>query len=75
MAVGHSGRLAAAGPAGNGGRAGGASATSPAGAARAAGLSITGYNLFVWYQYSQDLATIQTIEHQTGINLLPLLLA
>ena len=41
-------------------------------AARAAALSITGYNLFVWYQYTQDQAVIQTIERQSGISLLPL---
>lgn len=41
-------------------------------AATKAGLSITGYNLFVWYQWSQDHQAIHTIEHQSGITLLPL---
>lgn len=41
-------------------------------AATAARLTITGYNLFVWYQYTMDHAVIRTIEHQSGITLLPL---
>lgn len=41
-------------------------------AARAAGLSITGYNLFVWYQYSLDDQAIHTVERQSRITLLPL---
>lgn len=35
-------------------------------------LNITGYNLFVWYQYKQDHAAIATVERQSGIQLLPL---
>lgn len=42
-----------------------------AAAGKAAGLNITGYNLFVWYQHTLDAATIATIERQSGINLLP----
>lgn len=41
-------------------------------AAVAAGLNITGYNLFVWYQHTLDQAVIKTIEHQSGITLLPI---
>lgn len=41
-------------------------------AADAARLNITGYNLFVWYHHKLDHAVIRTIEHQTGINLIPL---
>lgn len=41
-------------------------------AAGAAKLNITGYNLFVWYQHTQDDATIHTIERQSGITLIPL---
>lgn len=41
-------------------------------AAPAAGLSITGYNLFVWYQYTLDDAVIHTVERQSRITLLPL---
>ena len=40
-------------------------------AAEAARLKITGYNLFVWYHLTNDRAAIATIEHQTGIQLLP----
>lgn len=39
-------------------------------AADAAGLRVTGYNLFLWYQRTRDAATIATIERQTGISLL-----
>lgn len=38
----------------------------------AAALSITGYNLFVWYQHTLDDAVIRTVERQSGINLIPL---
>lgn len=41
-------------------------------AAKAAGLTITGYNLFVWYQYSLDHDAIRTVERQSQITLLPL---
>jgi len=41
-------------------------------AARRAHLNITGYNLFVWYQYTQDHAVIHTIEQQAKISLIPL---
>jgi len=40
-------------------------------AARRASLRITGYNLFLWYYHTRDTAVIRTIEHQTGISLLP----
>lgn len=33
-------------------------------------LNITGYNLFTWWSITQDHATIRTIEHQTGTNLI-----
>ena len=39
-------------------------------AARKAGLRITGYNLFLWYNHTRDTAVIRTVEHQTGITLL-----
>ena len=41
-------------------------------AGRAAGLNITGYNLFVWYQYTQDHDVIHTVERQSGITLIPI---
>lgn len=41
------------------------------GAARRAGLCMSGYNLFVHWQIKQDTKAIQTIERQTGISLLP----
>lgn len=34
-------------------------------------LNITGYNLFVWYQYTLDGLVIGTVERQSGITLLP----
>jgi hypothetical protein len=34
-------------------------------------LGITGYNLFTYWHITQDRATIATLEHQTGITLLP----
>ena len=40
-------------------------------AARRASLRITGYNLFLWYYHTRDLAVIRTVEHQTGFSLLP----
>jgi len=39
-------------------------------AGRLARLSITGYNLFIYYQTTKDVAAIQTIERLTGISLL-----
>ncbi len=33
-------------------------------------LSITGYNLFVWWNTKGDDATIRTVQHQSGINLI-----
>lgn len=39
-------------------------------AARSGGLRVTGYNLFTWYQRTHDAATIETIERQTGIQLI-----
>lgn len=33
-------------------------------------LNITGYNLFTWWSITGDDATIRTIEHQTGTNLI-----
>ncbi len=41
-------------------------------AAVRARLTITGYNLFVWYQYTKEAPTIHTVERQSGITLLPL---
>ncbi len=41
-------------------------------AAVCAGLAITGYNLFTYYIAKRDPATIQTIENQTGLDLIPL---
>jgi hypothetical protein len=40
-------------------------------AARQAGLRITGYNFFVYYQTKRDLAAVRTIEQQTGLSLVP----
>lgn len=37
-----------------------------------ANLNITGYNLFTYYILKHDRAAIETIEHQTGLTLLPL---
>lgn len=37
-----------------------------------ASLSITGYNLFTYYVTTGDASAIETIERQTGIDLLPL---
>lgn len=34
-------------------------------------LNITGYNLWVYYQLTKDVAAIRTIERQTGLQLLP----
>lgn len=39
-------------------------------AARAAGLRISGFNLFVYYHVKHDRPTIATIERITGISLL-----
>ncbi|HWN10119.1 MAG TPA: hypothetical protein VNO50_12785 [Pyrinomonadaceae bacterium] len=39
-------------------------------AARKLSLPATGYNIFLWYQISNNTAVIQTIERQTGISLL-----
>lgn len=41
-------------------------------AALKANLNVTGYNLFVWYQHTLEDATINTVERQSGITLLPL---
>ncbi|MEE9602967.1 MAG: hypothetical protein V3V75_06670 [Thermoguttaceae bacterium] len=41
-----------------------------AAAAERAHLSITGYNLFVWYQLTQNRNALATIERQSGINLI-----
>lgn len=35
-----------------------------------AGLTISGYNLFVWYQVIKDRSIIETLERRTGIDLL-----
>lgn len=40
-------------------------------AARRASLRITGYNLFLWYYHTRDIACIRTIEHQSGLKLIP----
>lgn len=40
-------------------------------AAKAAALRITGYNFFTYWQLSSDTSAVQTVERQTGINLLP----
>lgn len=37
-----------------------------------AGLGITGYNLFTYYVTTGDAPAIQTIERQTGLELIPL---
>lgn len=42
-------------------------------AAKAAHLQITGYNLFVYWILKQDHDAIHTIENQTNLNLIPLL--
>ena len=34
-------------------------------------LSITGYNLFTYFILTNDVAAIRTIEHQTGLKLIP----
>lgn len=39
-------------------------------AARLAQLSITGYNLFIFYEVTKDRSVIETIERNTGISLL-----
>lgn len=39
-------------------------------ASKRASLAITGYNLWVYFCCTADLTEIQTIEHQTGLNLL-----
>ena len=38
-------------------------------AARKAKLRIGGYNLFLWYLWSADRATIETISEQTGVEI------
>lgn len=40
-------------------------------AALRAGLHLHGYNLWVHWQLVRDAPTIRTVEHQTGIRLLP----
>ena len=40
-------------------------------AAHRTGAAITGYNLFLYYQLTNDLATIQTIQRQTFTTLIP----
>lgn len=40
-------------------------------AARRAHLNITGYNLFVWFQHTKDCNALRTIQHQSGVTLLP----
>ncbi len=44
--------------------------TNWATAAQRAGLGITGFNLWMYYQLRKDQRAIQTIERQTGITLL-----
>lgn len=39
-------------------------------AARRASLRITGYNLFIYWQRTKDVATLKTIERQSGITLI-----
>lgn len=39
---------------------------------KVAGLSITGYNLFVHLQIKKDPSYVHTLEHQSGLRLLPL---
>jgi len=39
-------------------------------ASRTASLSITGYNLFLYYTLTNDTAAIRTIEQQTGLTLI-----
>jgi len=41
-------------------------------AAFAAGLQITGYNLFTYYILRNDDAAIETVERLAGVNLIPL---
>lgn len=36
-----------------------------------AGLSIQGFNLYIWWRSHQDDTIIKTLEHQTGIDVLP----
>jgi hypothetical protein len=38
-------------------------------AAKKAGLKITGYNLFTYWQLTHDRPTIRTVERQSGIPL------
>lgn len=40
-------------------------------AARRASLCMTGYNMFLYWTLTQETAVIRTIEHQTGVTLLP----
>lgn len=40
-------------------------------AARIAHLNIGGYNLFVYYHCTRDRPAIATVEHQSGVRLLP----
>jgi len=40
-------------------------------AATRAHLKITGYNLWTYYQVTQDLAPIHTIERLSGLQLIP----
>lgn len=40
-------------------------------AARKAGLYLSGYNLWIYYQITRNAAIIRTIEHQTSTTLLP----
>lgn len=39
-------------------------------AAKRARLSITGYDLFVYYQTTKDIGAIRTVEHQAGVTLI-----
>ncbi|KKM73184.1 hypothetical protein LCGC14_1412940 [marine sediment metagenome] len=39
-------------------------------AARRAGLSVTGYNLWVWWQLKRDRTTLATIERNSGVTLI-----
>ncbi len=40
-------------------------------AEKLANLSITGYNLFTYFIVTGDATTIETVEHQTGLKLIP----
>jgi len=39
-------------------------------AGKRARLTITGYNLFIWYMYSRDHTVIHTVERHSGIQLI-----